>query len=108
MDRDNTAHREFVEGKKECNSGGPGARRQKRSKDKLMDDLIPNEKVIGARQFLFELTDTTQNQEQLKKGNMSEEKKNQPEVRDLEPNKDATGGNGIGRGGQGGGLGRGG
>ena len=39
---------------------------------------------------------------------MSEEKKNQPEVRDLEPNKDATGGNGIGRGGQGGGLGRGG
>ena len=31
---------------------------------------------------------------------MSEEKTNQPEVRDLEPNKDAKGGNGTGRGGQ--------
>ena len=96
MDRDNTAHREFVEGKKECNSGGPGARRQKRSKDKLMDDLIPNEKVIGARQFLFGATDTTQNQEQLKKGNMSEEKKDKRQVnmRDLTTKKDPKGGPG--------------
>jgi len=39
---------------------------------------------------------------------MSKEKKNQPEVRDLEPSKDATGGNGSGRGGQTGGSGRGG
>ena len=39
---------------------------------------------------------------------MSEEKKNQPQVRDLEPIKDAKGGNGSGRGGQTGGNGRGG
>ena len=39
---------------------------------------------------------------------MSKEKKNQPEVRDLEPNKDAKAGNGGGRGGQTGGNGRGG
>jgi hypothetical protein len=32
------------------------------------------------------------NQNQLKKGNMDEEKKDQPDVRDLEPNKDAKGG----------------
>ena len=62
MDSDNTAHREFVEGKKECNSGEHEARRQKRSKDKLMDDLIPEEKVVGGRQVLFGATDTTQNQ----------------------------------------------
>ena len=34
---------------------------------------------------------------------MSKEKKDQPEVRDLEPNKDAKGGTGVGRGGQTGG-----
>jgi hypothetical protein len=36
------------------------------------------------------------NQNQLKKGNMDEEKKDQPDVRDLEPNKDAKGGGGTG------------
>jgi hypothetical protein len=39
---------------------------------------------------------------------MRKEIKNQPKARDLEPNKDATGGNGSGRGGLSGGSGRGG
>ena len=48
--------------KKDADSGERGAQRQKRSKDKLirLDDLIPDEKVVGGRQ-LFGATDTTQN-----------------------------------------------
>jgi hypothetical protein len=47
----------------DADSGERGAQRQKRSKDKLirLDDLIPDEKVVGGRQ-LFGATDTTQNQ----------------------------------------------
>ena len=47
--------------KKDADSGERGAQRQKRSKDKLirLDDLIPDEKVVGGR--LFGAT-TTQNQ----------------------------------------------
>ena len=49
--------------KKDADSGERGAQRQKRSKDKLirLDDLIPDEKVVGGRQ-LFGATDITQNQ----------------------------------------------
>ena len=49
--------------KKDADSGERGAQRQKRSKDKLirLDDLIPDEKVVGGRQ-LFGSTHTTQNQ----------------------------------------------
>jgi hypothetical protein len=49
--------------KKDADSGEHGAQRQKRSKDKLirLDDLIPDEKVVGGRQ-LFGAADTTQNQ----------------------------------------------
>jgi hypothetical protein len=49
--------------KKDADSGERGAQRQKRLKDKLirLDDLIPDEKVVGGRQ-LFGATDTTQNQ----------------------------------------------
>ena len=49
--------------KKDADSGERGAQRQKRSKDKLirLDDLIPDEKVVGGRQ-LFGATNTTQNQ----------------------------------------------
>jgi hypothetical protein len=48
--------------KKDADSGERAAQRQKRSKDKLirLDDLIPDEKVVGGRQ-LFGATDT-QNQ----------------------------------------------
>ena len=51
--------------KKDADSGERGAQRQKRSKDKLirLDDLIPDEKVVGGRQRqLFGATDITQNQ----------------------------------------------
>jgi hypothetical protein len=49
--------------RKDADSGERGAQRQKRSKDKLirLDDLIPDEKVVGGRQ-LFGATHTTQNQ----------------------------------------------
>jgi hypothetical protein len=49
--------------KKDADSGERGAQRQKRSKDKLirLDDLIPDEKVVGGQQ-LFGATNTTQNQ----------------------------------------------
>ena len=49
--------------KKDADSGERGAQRQKRSKDKLirLDDLIPDEKVVGGRQ-LFGAADTPQNQ----------------------------------------------
>jgi hypothetical protein len=49
--------------KKDADSGERGAQRQKRSKEKLirLDDLIPDEKVVGGRQ-LFGAADTTQNQ----------------------------------------------
>jgi hypothetical protein len=49
--------------KKDADSGERGAQRQKRSKEKLirLDDLIPDEKVVGGRQ-LFGATDRTQNQ----------------------------------------------
>ena len=47
--------------KKDADSGERGAQRQRRSKDKLirLDDLIPDEKVVGGR---YGATDTTQNQ----------------------------------------------
>ena len=47
--------------KKDADSGERGAQRQKRSKDKLirLDDLIPDEKVVGGRLFG---ANTTQNQ----------------------------------------------
>ena len=51
--------------KKDADSGERGAQRQKRSKDKLirLDDLIPDEKVVGGGgRRLFGATDTTQNQ----------------------------------------------
>jgi len=49
--------------KMDADSGERGAQRQKRSKDKLirLDDLIPDEKVVGGRQ-LFGESNTTQNQ----------------------------------------------
>jgi hypothetical protein len=49
--------------KKDADSGERGAQRQKRSKDKLirLDDLIPDEKVVGGGKY-FGATDTTQNQ----------------------------------------------
>jgi hypothetical protein len=49
--------------KKDADSGERGAQRQKRSKEKLirLDDLIPDEKVVGGGQ-LFGATDRTQNQ----------------------------------------------
>jgi hypothetical protein len=39
--------------KKDADSGERGAQRQKRSKDKLirLDDLIPDEKVVGGQQL---------------------------------------------------------
>jgi hypothetical protein len=48
--------------KKDADSGERGAQRQKRSKDKLirLDDLIPDEKVVGGRQ-IFGATDRIQN-----------------------------------------------
>jgi hypothetical protein len=48
--------------KKDAAFGEQAAQRQKRSKQKLirLDDLIPDEKVVGGRQ-LFGATDTTQN-----------------------------------------------
>ena len=48
--------------KKDADSGERGAQRQKRSKDKLirLDDLIPDEKVVGGRQLFG--ANTTQNQ----------------------------------------------
>ena len=49
--------------KKDADSGERGAQRQKRSKDKLirLDDLIPDEKVVGGGKY-FGATSTTQNQ----------------------------------------------
>ena len=49
--------------KKDADSGERGAQRQKRSKDKLirLDDLIPDEEVVGGGRY-FGATDTTQNQ----------------------------------------------
>jgi hypothetical protein len=49
--------------KKDVDSGERGAQRQKRSKDKLirLDDLIPDEKVVGGQQ-LFGAADRTQTQ----------------------------------------------
>jgi hypothetical protein len=49
--------------KMDADSGERGAQRQKRSKDKLirLDDLIPDEKVVGGRR-LFGAADTTQKQ----------------------------------------------
>jgi hypothetical protein len=48
--------------KKDADSGERGAQRQKRSKDKLirLDDLIPDEKVVGGQQLFG--ANTTQNQ----------------------------------------------
>jgi len=49
--------------KKDADSGERGAQRQKRSKDKLirLDDLIPDEKVVGGGKY-FGAADTIQNQ----------------------------------------------
>ena len=48
--------------KKDADSGERGAQRQKRSKEKLirLDDLIPDEKVVGGWQLFG--ANTTQNQ----------------------------------------------
>ncbi len=77
--------------KKDADSGERGAQRQKRSKDKLirLDDLIPDSNY-SARLTQPKTKKTT------KKGNMSEEKKDKPQVdvRDLKPTKDAKGGQG--------------
>jgi len=45
--------------KKDADSGERGAQRQKRSKDKLirLDDLIPDEKVVGGGKY-FGAADT--------------------------------------------------
>ena len=79
--------------KKDADSGERGAQRQKRSKDKLirLDDLIPDEKVVGGRQ-LFGATTQPKTKNTTKKGNMSEQKKKKANVRDLKPTKDAKGG----------------
>ena len=49
--------------KRDADPGERGAQRQKRSKDKLirLDDLIPDEKVVGGGKY-FGATDTIQNQ----------------------------------------------
>ena len=51
--------------KKDADFGERSAQRQKRSKEKLirLDDLIPDEKVVGGRQ-LFGATDKPQNHKQ--------------------------------------------
>jgi len=63
IDSGNRVHVSSSKEKKDADSGERGAQRQKRSKDKLirLDDLIPDEKVVGGRQ-LFGATRTTQNQ----------------------------------------------
>ena len=82
--------------KKDADSGERGAQRQKRSKDKLirLDDLIPDEKVVGGQQIFRRDWHNPKPKKQLKKSNMSEEKKDKPQVdvRDLKPTKDAKGG----------------
>jgi len=62
-DSGNTAHVSSSKEKKDADSGERGAQRQKRSKDKLirLDDLIPDEKVVGGGKY-FGATSTTQNQ----------------------------------------------
>ena len=84
--------------KKDADSGERGAQRQKRSKDKLirLDDLIPDEKVVGGRHIRRDSQPKTKNT--TKKGNMSEQKKKKVNVRDLKPTKDAKGGYGYGGG----------
>ncbi len=81
--------------KKDADSGERGAQRQKRSKDKLirLDDLIPDEKVVGGSNYSARLAQP-KTKKTTKKGNMSEEKKDKPQVdvRDLKPTKDAKGG----------------
>jgi hypothetical protein len=64
MDSGNRAHVSSSKEKKDADSGERGAQRQKRSKDKLirLDDLIPDEKVVGGRQLFGAATHTTQNQ----------------------------------------------
>jgi len=61
-DSGNTAHVSSSKEKKDADSGERGAQRQKRSKDKLirLDDLIPDEKVVGGQQLFG--ANTTQNQ----------------------------------------------
>jgi hypothetical protein len=63
MDSGYRAHVSSSKEKKDADSGERGAQRQKRSKDKLirLDDLIPDEKVVGGGKY-FGATDTTQNQ----------------------------------------------
>ena len=88
--------------KKDADSGERGAQRQKRSKDKLirLDDLIPDEKVVGGRHYSARLTQP-KTKNTTKKGNMSEQKKKKVNVRDLKPTKDAKGGRLHWRGGKG-------
>jgi hypothetical protein len=59
----NRAHVSSSKEKKDADSGERGAQRRKRSKDKLirLDDLIPDEKVVGGGKY-FGAADTTQNQ----------------------------------------------
>jgi hypothetical protein len=69
--------------------------RPKRTKEKLirLDDLIPQGNVLGGRQLLFGVTDTTQtNNPQQQETNMAEKKNTK--VRDMKPSKDAKGGGG--------------
>jgi hypothetical protein len=84
--------------KKDADSGERGAQRQKRSKDKLirLDDLVPDEKVVGDGNYSARLTQS-KTKNTTKKGNMSEQKKKKVNVRDLKPTKDAKGGylNGV-------------
>ena len=59
MDSGNRAHVSSSKEKKDADSGERGAQRQKRSKDKLirLDDLIPDEKVVGGGKY-FGAADT--------------------------------------------------
>ena len=75
---------------------GDQHRRSKRSKEKLirLDDLIPQGNILGGRQFLFGVTDTTlTNNPQQQETNMAEKKNTK--VRDMKPSKDAKGGGGA-------------
>ena len=61
MDSDNDITVSTSKEKQDADSRERGAQRQKRSKDRLirMDDLIPDEKVVGGQQ-LFGAPDITQ------------------------------------------------
>jgi hypothetical protein len=54
--------------KENAPAAGPGNKRRKRTRDKLirLDDLIPEKDVKGGRQLPFGVTDTTQTNEKRK------------------------------------------